>query len=102
MKKLAAIGMFAAVLASAQVVAAEPNTKPVSEPTKAASLQAATSRININTASVDELQMLKGIGETKAKAIVDYRTANGKFKSVEELTMVTGIGAKVLEQNREQ
>lgn len=52
--------------------------------------------VNINTASVSELIGLDGIGETRAKAIIEYREANGGFKSVDELTKVSGIGEKTL------
>jgi len=53
--------------------------------------------ININTANVEELQKLKGIGETYAQRIVDYRLENGEFKAVVELLNVKGIGNKRLE-----
>ena len=56
--------------------------------------------ININTAAVSELITLDGIGESRAKAIIEYREANGGFKSVDELTKVSGIGEKTLEKNR--
>lgn len=56
--------------------------------------------ININTATVSELITLDGIGESRAKAIIEYREANGGFKSVDELTKVSGIGEKTLEKNR--
>ncbi len=59
-------------------------------------------KININTASVSELMTLDGIGEAKAKAIVEYREANGYFKSVNDLTLVSGIGEKTLEKNRDR
>lgn len=49
-------------------------------------------RININTANEQELQNLQGIGETMAKRIVEYRKANGKFKEIEDLKNVKGIG----------
>ncbi len=53
--------------------------------------------VNINTATVAELQTLPNIGEVLAQRIVDYREANGPFASVAELTNVEGIGAKRLE-----
>ena len=54
--------------------------------------------VNINTANVDELASLSGIGKVKAEAIVAYRTANGKFKTAEDLTKVKGIGDKTVEK----
>ena len=58
--------------------------------------------VNINTADAKTLaRELDGIGPAKAQAIVDYRQKNGAFKSAEDLLKVEGIGAKVLEQNRE-
>ena len=59
---------------------------------------AAFAKVNINTATADELAKLNGIGKVKAEAIVAYRTANGKFKAVEDLGKVTGIGDKTLEK----
>jgi len=57
---------------------------------------AADAQININTASADQLSTLKGIGPALAKRIVDYRQANGDFKTIEDLTQVKGIGEKTL------
>lgn len=59
---------------------------------------AALAKVNINTASVDELIALNGIGKVKAEAIVAYRTANGPFKTVDDLTKVKGLGGKNLEK----
>ncbi len=53
--------------------------------------------LNINTASVEELTQLPGIGKSKAEAIVTYRQAH-PFKAVSELTEVKGIGPKMLEK----
>ena len=54
--------------------------------------------MNINTASKKELDALPGIGETLAQRIIDYRSANGPFSTVDELTKVKGIGEKTLEK----
>ena len=54
-------------------------------------------RVNINTATAAELQMLHGIGERIAQRIIAYREANGPFETIEELTGVSGIGRKKLE-----
>ena len=58
-------------------------------------------KININTATADELMSLKGIGEKKAKAIVDFRENNGPFQQPEDIIKVPGIGSKTLETNLE-
>jgi competence protein ComEA len=50
--------------------------------------------VNINTASPAELDGVKGIGPSKAQAIVDYRTKNGPFKSLDDLKNVKGFGDK--------
>lgn len=54
------------------------------------------SKININTATAEELETLSGIGPTKAQAIVSYRETNGNFSTVDDLINVSGIGEKTL------
>jgi competence protein ComEA len=61
-----------------------------------------TGLVNINTASATELETLSGIGEVLAGAIVDYRTENGPFASVDDLEDVSGIGPATLEEIRDQ
>ena len=58
--------------------------------------------VNINTASVHQLQRINGIGETKARAIVEYREAHGGFKNADELVNVSGIGEKTLDGIRDR
>lgn len=59
-------------------------------------------RLNINTASVEELDTLPGIGNEKAKAIVDFREKNGKFVSIDDLLYVPGIGQAILDQIKDK
>ncbi|MGL5414780.1 MAG: helix-hairpin-helix domain-containing protein [Clostridium sp.] len=58
-------------------------------------------KININTGTVDDLKKLNGIGEGKAKAIVEYREKNGEFKKLEEIQKVSGIGKATFEKIKE-
>ncbi len=64
---------------------------------------AVTAGVNINSATAAALaEMLVGVGEKKAEAIVTYREANGPFGSKEELMNVKGIGTVTLEKNRKK
>ncbi|WP_282022878.1 helix-hairpin-helix domain-containing protein [Priestia flexa] len=54
--------------------------------------------VNLNTATLEDLQTLNGIGPSKAQAILTYREENGPFKTVEDLLQVSGIGEKSLEK----
>lgn len=67
-----------------------------------ASLASYAATINVNTATAEQLTALNGIGDTKAKAIVEYRQSHGAFKSVDQLVDVKGIGLKTVEKNRDQ
>lgn len=66
------------------------------------SAAAYSGKVNINTAGLSELMTLDGIGEVKAKAIIEYRETHGDFGSIEELTRVNGIGIKTFEKNRDR
>jgi len=56
--------------------------------------------VNINTATPEQLELLPGIGESRANAVVAIRKQRGGFKSVDELTEVKGIGEVALERLR--
>lgn len=58
-----------------------------------------TGVVNVNTATVEQLSLLPGVGDSKAKAIIEFRAAH-PFKTVEELVNIKGIGPKMLEKMR--
>lgn len=79
----------------------------ITEPTKEEQVKGATTtqvsaKVNINTATVSELDKLKGIGPATAQKIIDYRTQNGPFKAVEDIKNVKGIGDAKLEAIKEE
>lgn len=80
------IGLMQSAYA-AEKAATENVAKPVSATTAA--------MVNVNTATVDQLTTIKGLGPKKAQAIVDYRKDNGAFKSVDDLKKVPGISEKL-------
>ena len=64
-------------------------------------LSALAGPVNVNTADAATISAeLKGIGPAKARAIVEYREKYGPFESIDDLTLVSGIGQRTIEQNR--
>lgn len=69
----------------------------------AMSAQGPAEKVNINTANAEQIaSALNGVGDNKAKAIVEYRTSHGKFKTIESLENVDGIGEKTVASNKDK
>jgi competence protein ComEA len=104
MKKFHGFVLLVAVLFAFTVVPvlaqqAEKPAKPVTaEKAVKPAKPALTGKININTATAEQIELLPGIGAAKAKAIVDYRSTNGNFKKIEDLQNIKGIKEKKTEQ----
>jgi competence protein ComEA len=79
-------------------VVAAPTASTKSGATQSTTFQAPTGKININTATLAELDTLPGIGASIGQRIIDYRTQNGDFKKLEDLKKVRGIGDALFEQ----
>jgi competence protein ComEA len=77
-----------------------PGIPSAHKPALAAPATKRVSRLDINRATVEELQHLPGIGEVLARRVIERRTAHGPFRTVDELREVTGIGDKRLERLR--
>lgn len=78
----------------------EPDNNAVTAENTAIIDNNASGLVNINTADLKTLMTLKGIGEKKAQNIIDHRTTNGNFGSIDDLADVPGIGAKTVESLR--
>lgn len=73
---------------------------PATSPVATAPPAKTVSKVNLNRASADELQVLPGIGPVLAQRMVDWRKAHGRYRTVDDLQEVKGIGKKRLEQLR--
>ena len=90
-----ALQFFAAIQSAAQQTASPGASAGARAP------RATVTVINLNTADAETLARgMDGIGEAKARAIVEHRQRNGAFRSVDELALVKGVGGKTVEANR--
>ncbi len=86
--------------ASASTWAATTSTK--SSNTSVAATTTSSAPINVNTADLKTIENIKGLGPSKAQAIIDYRNKNGNFQTVQDLQKVPGIGPKLFEKIQAQ
>lgn len=68
----------------------------------ALSTSSAADKISLNQAGIEQLQQLNGIGQKKAEAIIEYRQKNGKFKTIEDIQQVKGIGPALFAKNKDK
>lgn len=61
-----------------------------------------SNKVNINTADLNELKTINGIGDSKAQSIITHREKNGKFKTIDDIKNVTGIGEKIFENIKDK
>jgi competence protein ComEA len=94
--ELAAVNLAAKVVDGQQIMVPERGAAPVAASGAAASTGGAVAvpgaPVNINTASLEELDGLDGVGPATAQKIIDYRTASGPFKTIDDIKNVSGIG----------
>jgi competence protein ComEA len=101
---LAAVNLAAQLIDGTQVVVPKtgrPGQAPSAAVSGAAGAPAPAGPIRLNTATLEQLQEIPGVGPVTAQRIVEFREQNGPFRSVDELDAVPGIGPKRLEQMRE-
>lgn len=79
---------------NASLFANEQTVPPTSQP----NMEQKVEQININTADLAALTRLPGIGKSKAQAIIQYRDAQGAFKSIEQLAEIKGLGTKSIKR----
>jgi competence protein ComEA len=94
-KKLLFVAMLSAVILY-------PAHAIFAAPTQGTKHQGSLEKVNVNVASMQELESVRGIGPSLADRIVSFRDANGKFESLEDLSQVRGIGSSKLAKIKNQ
>ncbi len=91
-------GKLEAVEKMKQLEEVKEQVKPVEKMKQQAGEAIAEQKININTATVEELQNLPGLGSTVAEQIVDYRNEHGSFQKIEDIMQVKGLGEEAFDK----
>jgi competence protein ComEA len=92
---------LAANLQEGQEIRVPAKVTPVPASAASAPETASPSKINLNTATLDQLDSLPGIGPSLAQRIIEYRTNSGPFQSVDDLLKIKGIGQSLVDKIRE-
>ncbi len=75
-----------------------PSTSTVSSSTSSGANS--SSKVRLNSANIEQLMQLNGVGKKKAEAIIEYRNKNGKFNSVDDFMKIKGIGPALFNKNK--
>ena len=102
MKRTMKPGLMAAGLAALLLMASAPSAAAPAGADSKETKQESVSAVDINSATVEELMSVPGIGQVIAQRIVEFREKNGPYKTVDELLKVQGIGEKSLAKYRER
>ncbi len=99
-KTISTLSLGAVLLMSAPSILANNNSVDQLKNKPVQSVKSVKQKVvNLNNSSIDQLVSLKGIGHTKARAIIAYRKQIGGFKSIKQLSKVSGIGEKIIKDN---
>jgi competence protein ComEA len=99
--QLEALNLAAPLVDGSQILVPKEGALPASGVAGSGTTSTAGGLVNVNTGTAADLETLPGVGEVIAQAIIDHRTENGPFTSVDQLLDVTGIGDATLENIRD-
>ena len=98
MKKLIYISLLSTLISASYINLSYAGDTSKDVKYQVSQLEKQSKKINLNTASINQLEALPGIGKKKAQAIVNYRKKYGNFTNTDDLTKIKGIGDKMLKK----